>query len=99
MRSILRMGSMVAIGCTVTVALAYAIMAYAAGNVIISEYLFISFIPGAGELTVVCSALLGASLAFLWYNSHLRKYLWRRWISGSWWTDWMIAFMVVNHLL
>ena len=59
-----------AIGCTVTVALAYAIMAYAAGNIIISEYLFISYIPGAGELTVVCAALLGASLAFLWYNSH-----------------------------
>jgi len=59
-----------AIGCTVTVALAYAIMAYAAGNAIISDYLFISFIPGAGELAVVCAALLGASLAFLWYNSH-----------------------------
>jgi phospho-N-acetylmuramoyl-pentapeptide-transferase len=59
-----------AIGCTVTVALAYAIMAYVAGNVIISEYLFISYIPGVGELAVVCVALLGASLAFLWYNSH-----------------------------
>ncbi len=59
-----------AIGCTVTVVLAYAIMAYAAGNVIISEYLFISYIPGVGELTVVCASLLGASLAFLWYNSH-----------------------------
>ncbi len=59
-----------AIGCTVTVALAYAVMAYAAGNFIISEYLFISFIPGVGELTVVCAAMLGASLAFLWYNSH-----------------------------
>lgn len=59
-----------AIGCTVTVALAYAIMAYAAGNAIISNYLFISFIPGVGELAVICSALLGASLAFLWYNSH-----------------------------
>ncbi|MEO0511017.1 MAG: phospho-N-acetylmuramoyl-pentapeptide-transferase [Verrucomicrobiota bacterium] len=59
-----------AIGCTVTVALAYAIMAYAAGNAIISDYLFISFIPGVGELTVICAALLGASLAFLWYNSH-----------------------------
>ncbi len=59
-----------AIGCTVTVALAYAIMAYAAGNFLMAEYLFISFIPGTGELTVVCSALLGASLAFLWYNSH-----------------------------
>ncbi|MEC8208871.1 MAG: phospho-N-acetylmuramoyl-pentapeptide-transferase, partial [Verrucomicrobiota bacterium] len=59
-----------AIGCTVTVALAYAIMAYMAGNVIISEYLFISYIPGVGELAVVCAALLGASLSFLWYNSH-----------------------------
>ena len=59
-----------AIGCTVTVALAYAIMAYVAGNVIISEYLFISYIPGVGELAVVCAALLGASLSFRWYNSH-----------------------------
>ncbi|MGJ8653510.1 MAG: phospho-N-acetylmuramoyl-pentapeptide-transferase [Opitutaceae bacterium] len=59
-----------AIGCTVTAALAFAIMAYAAGNAIISDYLFISNVPGAGELAVVCSALLGASLAFLWYNSH-----------------------------
>ncbi|HAV14674.1 MAG TPA: phospho-N-acetylmuramoyl-pentapeptide-transferase [Opitutae bacterium] len=59
-----------AIGCTVTAALAFAIMAYVAGNVIISDYLFISYIPGVGELAVMCSALLGASLAFLWYNSH-----------------------------
>jgi len=59
-----------AIGCTVTVSLAYAIMAYAAGNIIIAEYLFISYIPGAGELAVICAAVLGASLAFLWYNSH-----------------------------
>ena len=59
-----------AIGCTVTVALAYAVMAYAAGNAIISDYLNISFILGTGELAVVCAALLGASLAFLWYNSH-----------------------------
>jgi phospho-N-acetylmuramoyl-pentapeptide-transferase len=59
-----------AIGCTVTAAMAFAIMAYVAGNTIIADYLFISYIPGAGELAVVCSALLGASLAFLWYNSH-----------------------------
>ena len=59
-----------AIGCTVTVVLAYAIMAYAAGNAIIADYLFISFIPGTGELTIICAALLGSSLAFLWYNSH-----------------------------
>lgn len=59
-----------AIGCTVTVAMAYGIMAYAAGNVIISDYLLISYVPGSGELAVVCAALVGGSLAFLWYNSH-----------------------------
>lgn len=59
-----------AIGCTITVALVYALMAYASGNVIISDYLLISFVPGSGELAVVCAALLGASMAFLWYNAH-----------------------------
>ena len=53
-----------------TVALAYLIMAYAAGNRIISDYLYISYLPGSGELAVVCAALLGASLAFLWFNAH-----------------------------
>lgn len=59
-----------AIGCTVTVALTYAIMAYASGNYLIAEYLKISWVPGTGELAVVCIALLGGSLAFLWYNAH-----------------------------
>jgi len=59
-----------AIGCTVTVALTYGIMSYASGNFVISEYLKISWIPGTGELSVVCAALLGGSLAFLWYNAH-----------------------------
>ncbi|MEO0794857.1 MAG: phospho-N-acetylmuramoyl-pentapeptide-transferase [Verrucomicrobiota bacterium] len=59
-----------AIGCTVSASLVYGIMAYAAGNIIISDYLLISYIPGTGELAVICSALVGGSLAFLWYNSH-----------------------------
>ena len=59
-----------AIGCTITVALTYGIMAYAAGNAKIADYLLISFVNGTGELTVVCGALVGAGLAFLWYNSH-----------------------------
>ncbi len=59
-----------AIGCTVTVALTYAIMAYASGNFLIAEYLKISWVPGTGELAIVCTALLGGSLAFLWYNAH-----------------------------
>ncbi len=59
-----------AIGCTITVTLVYGIMAYAAGNARIADYLLISFVPGAGELAIVCSALVGAGMAFLWYNSH-----------------------------
>ncbi len=59
-----------AIGCTVTVALTYGIMSYASGNYVISNYLNISWVPGTGELSVVCAALLGGSLAFLWYNAH-----------------------------
>lgn len=59
-----------AIGCTITVALVYGIMAYAAGNTIISDYLLIGYVPGTGELTVICGALVGAGMAFLWFNSH-----------------------------
>jgi len=59
-----------AIGCAITVALVYAIMAYVAGNVRYAEYLLISYVPGTDELAVVCGALVGAGIAFLWYNSH-----------------------------
>jgi len=59
-----------AIGCTITVTLVYGIMAYSAGNIRIADYLLISYVPGVGELTVVCGALVGAGLAFLWYNCH-----------------------------
>ena len=59
-----------ATGCTISVALVYGIMAYAAGHVVISSYLLISHVPGTGELTVVCGALIGSCIAFLWYNSH-----------------------------
>ena len=59
-----------AIGCTITVVIVYAIMAYAAGNVIISDYLLISYVPGVGELGVYCAAIVGGGLAFLWFNAH-----------------------------
>ena len=57
-----------AIGCTITVALVYGLMAYAAGNIRIAEYLLIGYVAGTGELTVICGALVGAGMAFLWYN-------------------------------
>ncbi len=59
-----------AIGCTITVAFAYALLSYAAGNFRIAEYLQVPFYPFTGELTVVCSALVGAGLGFLWFNCH-----------------------------
>ncbi len=62
-----------AIGCTITVAFAYALLAYAAGNFRIAEYLQVPFYPFTGELTIVCSALVGAGLGFLWYNCHPAK--------------------------
>ncbi len=59
-----------AAGCTATVAAAYAMLAYLAGNFQTATYLKIPFLPFSGELAVVCSALLGACLGFLWWNAH-----------------------------
>jgi phospho-N-acetylmuramoyl-pentapeptide-transferase len=59
-----------AIGCTITAALTYALLAYAAGNYKIAEYLQVPFYPFAAELAVVCAALVGAGLGFLWFNCH-----------------------------
>ncbi|HET6374746.1 MAG TPA: phospho-N-acetylmuramoyl-pentapeptide-transferase [Methylocella sp.] len=47
----------------------FGIIAYLAGNAIFSNYLGINFVPGAGELAVVCGALIGAGLGFLWFNA------------------------------
>ena len=48
---------------------AFALIAYLAGNAIFSNYLGINFVPGAGELTVICAGLIGAGLGFLWFNA------------------------------
>ncbi len=63
-----------AIGCTVTVAMAYAVFCYLVGNQVLGEqYLFLPFNKFAGELTVFCMALVGAGLGFLWFNCHPAK--------------------------
>ena len=59
-----------AAGCTATSALAYSVIAYAAGNIKIAQYLQIPYYPFAGELSIVCLALAGASIGFLWFNAH-----------------------------
>ena len=62
-----------ATGCTLTVTCAYAVLSYVAGHSIFSDYLQVPFYPQAGELTVFCMALGGASLGFLWFNAHPAK--------------------------
>ena len=47
----------------------FALIAYLTGNFIFASYLGINFVPGAGELAVVCGALIGAGLGFLWFNA------------------------------
>lgn len=59
-----------ATGCTATVAAAYAALAYLAGNFRAADYLQIPFVQLSGELCVLCSALLGACLGFLWWNAY-----------------------------
>jgi len=59
-----------AIGATTVAAATYAVFTYVAGNRVIANYLQTSYVPGVGEATVFCGALVGAGLGFLWYNSH-----------------------------
>ncbi|MFQ5563149.1 MAG: phospho-N-acetylmuramoyl-pentapeptide-transferase [Parvularculaceae bacterium] len=47
----------------------YAIIAYLVGNAIYAEYLQVPFVPGVGELAVICGAIIGAGLGFLWFNA------------------------------
>ncbi|MCI5896617.1 MAG: phospho-N-acetylmuramoyl-pentapeptide-transferase [Candidatus Aphodousia sp.] len=49
---------------------ALGIFAYVEGRVDFAHYLFFPYISGAGELVVICAALAGAGLAFLWFNAH-----------------------------
>lgn len=59
-----------AIGCTLIVGVVFLILTYVAGNFRIAGYLQVPYVEGAGELSVFCSAMIGAGLGFLWYNCH-----------------------------
>jgi phospho-N-acetylmuramoyl-pentapeptide-transferase len=59
-----------ATGCTLIVGFVFLFFTYLAGNIKAAAYLQIPYVSGAGELTVFCSALLGAGLGFLWFNCH-----------------------------
>ena len=55
---------------TVMIAGALAIFSYVAGSAVFSKYLFMPYIPGAGELAVFLGAMVGAGLGFLWFNAY-----------------------------
>ncbi len=59
-----------AAGLTCICFLTFAGMAYVTGRSDFTQYLAISYLPGAGELTVYCSAAMGATIGFLWFNSY-----------------------------
>jgi len=55
---------------TVLVAGALAIFSYVVGNAKFASYLLIPYVPGAGELIIICGAIVGAGLGFLWFNTY-----------------------------
>lgn len=59
-----------AIGIVIMVAFTYSVLSYISGNIKFSNYLLVPYIPGSGELTVFCAAILGAGLGFLWFNCY-----------------------------
>lgn len=59
-----------AAGCSAIAALAFCGLAYLAGHANLAEYLNIPFVRGGEELTILCAALAGGTLGFLWYNAH-----------------------------
>jgi phospho-N-acetylmuramoyl-pentapeptide-transferase len=58
-----------AIGPVMIAALSFGMIAYLTGNAVYSDYLQIHFVSGTGELVVLCGAVLGAGLGFLWFNA------------------------------
>lgn len=59
-----------AIGPVMICAATYLLFAYVAGHLKLSHYLQVAYVPGSGELCVVCGAMLGAGMGFLWYNAY-----------------------------
>ena len=62
-----------AAGCTIMVAATFTVLAYIVGHSELSEFLRIPHVNFSGELTVFCSAMIGATLGFLWFNAHPAK--------------------------
>jgi phospho-N-acetylmuramoyl-pentapeptide-transferase len=58
-----------AIGPVMIASASFVGIAYLVGNAVFADYLQIHFVPGAGELAIICGAVIGAGLGFLWFNA------------------------------
>lgn len=59
-----------AIGPTVIAVLVYSVFIYVTGHAKFAQYLQVTYVPGMGEVTIFCGALVGAGLGFLWFNAY-----------------------------
>jgi phospho-N-acetylmuramoyl-pentapeptide-transferase len=59
-----------AIGPIIIAFISYLVFSYLAGHIKIAQYLQIPYVSGAGELSVVCGAVVGAGMGFLWFNTY-----------------------------
>lgn len=59
-----------ATGLVILVGISFAVISYFSGRADFSAYLQIPYLPESAELTVLCAALVGSSIGFLWYNAH-----------------------------
>ena len=59
-----------AIGPVTVAAATYVLLSYVTGHATIADYLQIQYVPGSGELAVMCGAIVGAGMGFLWYNTY-----------------------------
>ncbi len=48
---------------------AFALIGYLVGNLVFAKYLIVEYVPGAGEVAVICAAIIGGGMGFLWYNA------------------------------
>ncbi len=58
-----------AIGTIMIATACFGIITYLVGNFVFANYLHLSFVAGSGEIAIICGALIGAGLGFLWYNA------------------------------
>jgi phospho-N-acetylmuramoyl-pentapeptide-transferase len=77
-----------AIGPVLIASGTFMLFCYLAGNFRFASYLQIPFVKGSGELTILCGAMVGSGLGFLWFNTYPARSLWAMWAPCLWELPW-----------